>query len=311
MPALLAPLSWGVAVAGRLRRARTVTKHVPIPVICVGNLVAGGAGKTPTAIHIGTWLRERGHVVHYLTRGYGGKLLGPVLVQPERHTFYDIGDEAFLLAQVAPTWVSRDRAAGAVAAVAAGAEILVLDDGHQNPSLHKDLSIVVVDGGYMFGNGRLVPAGPLREPIAIGLERADAVIIVDNIGQKTVSNDVPWFDGIPFRARIVPTGEGNNYLNETVVAFAGIAQPEKLFVTLKALGANLLACHSFGDHHLFRPNEIMQLVEFARGNDARLVTTRKDAIRLPPNARQMVEILDIDLEFELPSALDEIIGPII
>ena len=179
LPAILTPLSWAWAIGGELRRWATPTRRVPIPVICVGNLVAGGAGKTPVALALGRRLLAAGSAVHFLTRGYGGRRRGPIQVDPARHGAVDVGDEALLLARIAPTWVARARAAGAVTAARAGAEVVVMDDGHQHPGLAKDLSVVVVDGDYGIGNGRVIPAGPLREPAALGLARADAVILVE------------------------------------------------------------------------------------------------------------------------------------
>ena len=178
LPRLLAPASLCFAAGGWLRRRLASPQHVEAQVICVGNLVAGGAGKTPVAVAIGERLLARGATVHFLSRGYGGRERGPLRVEPDRHGAADVGDEPLLLARTAPTWIARDRAAGAAAAVTAGAGVIVMDDGFQNHTLRKDLSLLVVDGGYGFGNKRVMPAGPLREPLASGLGRADAVVLI-------------------------------------------------------------------------------------------------------------------------------------
>ncbi|MDA0341241.1 MAG: tetraacyldisaccharide 4'-kinase, partial [Proteobacteria bacterium] len=172
LPRLLDPLGCLFKAGGAVRRLTTPVHVAGIPVICVGNLVVGGAGKTPVALSLASQLAKTGHVVAFLTRGHGGRLSGPVQVDPSVHHAGDVGDEALLLAEVAPTWVSRDRGKGGIAARDAGAEVIIMDDGFQNPGLTKTLSLVVVDGGYGFGNGRVLPAGPLREPAKIGLKRA-------------------------------------------------------------------------------------------------------------------------------------------
>src|SRR5215472_16260127 len=175
---LLSPIGAAYDTAGRLRRAMSRCYRATVPVVCVGNLVAGGAGKTPVAQAIAIWLVERGIPVHVVTRGYGGRLTGPVRVDPTRHDALAVGDEALLLARCAPCWVARDRTAGARAALAAGARVILLDDGFQNPAIATTLSLIVVDAAYRFGNGRVIPAGPLRESLGRGLARADAVVLL-------------------------------------------------------------------------------------------------------------------------------------
>ncbi|MEQ8698387.1 MAG: tetraacyldisaccharide 4'-kinase, partial [Bauldia litoralis] len=202
--ALLLPAGAVYAWATRRRVARAPEYEPPVPVVCIGNLSAGGSGKTPVAMSVAAILRNKGLAAHLLTRGYGGRLSGPVRVDPALHSARDVGDEPLLLARAAPTWVARDRAAGARAAVAAGAEAVVMDDGHQNPALRKDLSLVVIDGGFGFGNRRVVPAGPLREPIAAGLARADAVVM---IGEDETEAGARLGDTPRLNARLAPTEE--------------------------------------------------------------------------------------------------------
>jgi tetraacyldisaccharide 4'-kinase len=274
-------------------------------VICVGNLVAGGAGKTPVALALARRLLARGRAPHFLTRGYGGRLAGPVRVDPAAHTARAVGDEALLLAAMAPAWVAHDRPAGARAAAAAGAQTIVMDDGHQNPSLGKDLAILVIDGGYGFGNRRVIPAGPLREPIGEGLARADAVVVVgvDECGiAREIGGRVPLL-----RARIAPTPGQDELADRDVVAFAGIGRPEKFFATLADLRCRIVAAHAYADHHAYAPDEIMRLADEAGAKRATLVTTAKDAVRLPPEARAMVRVLDVEIEWEDEAAVDALL----
>ncbi len=309
VPALLAPLAWGFDAAGRARRALARPRAAPLPVVCVGNLVVGGAGKTPVALAVGARIARLGHGVHFLTRGHGGRARGPLLVDSARHTAWEVGDEALLLAAAAPTWIARDRPAGAFAAAAAGAEAVVMDDGYQNPSLAKDLSIVVVDGGYGFGNGRVMPAGPLREDVARGLARADAVVLLGAGGgdlAARLGGAVP----VLLRAVLEPTPESRDLAGRPVVAFAGIGRPEKMFATLADLGCQLLGRHRFPDHHRYRPDEIMALVDEARDRGAVLVTTEKDLVRLPEEARPMVEVLRVRLSWAEPERVDRLLAPL-
>lgn len=295
---LLQPASFAYAAAGVLRRALTRPFTAPVPVVCVGNLVAGGAGKTPTAIAVARWYAGRGQAVHFLTRGYGGKLAGPHRVDPQRDTAVDVGDEPLLLAARSPCWVARDRAAGARAACAAGAGMIVMDDGFQNPGLAKTLSLLVVDGGQGFGNGYVIPAGPLREPVNAGLKRAQAVVL---LGDDVLGVRAALGDRLPvLAARIVPGPDAERYKGERVAAFAGIGRPEKFYDTLRGLGARVVATRDFPDHYRYRPEDIMGMVEHAASREAVLITTAKDAVRLPAGALNMVHVLGVDLAFDDP-----------
>ncbi|MCA8926452.1 MAG: tetraacyldisaccharide 4'-kinase [Alphaproteobacteria bacterium] len=291
---LLAPAGWLYAVAGwwRWRRARPV--RAPVPVVCVGNLVAGGAGKTPTVLALADLLRDR--TPHALSRGYGGRLSGVVRVDPARHSAEDVGDEPLLLARHLPAWISRDRPAGARAAAEAGAGLILMDDGFQNPTLAKTVSLLVIDAAQGLGNGRCLPAGPLREPAARGFARADAVVL---IGEGSPA--LP-FAGPVFHAHVRPLAAGASWRGRAVVAFAGIARPEKLFATLRTLGADLRSTQAFADHHRFQDTELQALARVA-GSDAVLVTTEKDHVRLPADWQKRVEPLPVALQFEDPAAL--------
>ncbi|NYZ11365.1 tetraacyldisaccharide 4'-kinase [Azospirillum sp. RWY-5-1] len=308
LAALLAPLGMAYGLGGRLRMGSAMPVQAGVPVVCVGNLVAGGAGKTPVALAVMDGLARRGIAAHFLTRGHGGRERGPLRVDPGRHDHAAVGDEALLLARRAPCWLARDRAAGAAAAVADGAEGIVMDDGFQNPGLAKDLSLVVVDGGAGFGNGRLIPAGPLREPVARGLARADALVILGH-DETRVSDSA---GALPIlRARLEPAPEAQDLRGRTVLAFAGIGRPAKFFETLRRLGAVVAAAIPFPDHHPYAPEEAMRLLELAQAAGAIPVTTEKDAVRLPAEVRDQVQVVRVSVSWENPSLLDGLLARIL
>ncbi len=292
---MLAPLSRLYTLGGRFRRARASAWKAPVPVICVGNLTVGGTGKTPTAIAIARRLLAQGRRPVLVSRGYRGRLAGPVRVDAARHTAGEVGDEPLLLAEAAPTVVAKDRLAGVRAAIEFGAEAIILDDGFQDPRLDHDLALVVVDGGAGFGNGRVLPAGPLREPVADGLARADAVVL---IGDGRIETDRPVF-----RARLMPTEASLRFQGHKVFAFAGIGRPQKLFDTLAEIGADVAATRAFPDHHPYDEDDVARLIEDAARLGAEPVTTRKDWVRLPASARPLVSVLDVDLVFADEDAL--------
>lgn len=294
MSSVLAPLAGLYALGASVKNRLTRPQRAAIPVICVGNLVAGGAGKTPVALALASLLADR--EIAFLSRGYGGSEAGPLRVEAYHHRADEVGDEALLLARVAPTWVARDRAAGARAASESGAELIIMDDGFQNPSLVKDFSLIVVDGATGFGNGRLVPAGPLREPVAAGFARADAVVIIGDDKTGVAGNLHPDFPVLA--ARLVPTPDAEFLAGKRVVAIAGIGQPEKFFTTLQEMGCTLAAHHAFADHHRYSPQEIMQICVEAAALDATPVTTEKDWVRLPTPTRSMVQSVPVTLQWQ-------------
>src|SRR5437763_7751853 len=275
---LLAPAGAVWDLVARLRRAVARPYRAPVPVLCVGNLVAGGSGKTPVALSLARLFTDRGIAVHVVSRGYRGKAAGPVQADPARHDADAVGDEALLLAAVAPCWVAKDRAPGIAAAVKAGAQVILLDDGFQNPSVAKDLSLVVVDAEYGFGNGRVMPAGPLREPVAAGLARADAAVL---IGHPPAPSELGRAYCPVLGAALEP-GTGDRFQNARIVAFAGIGRPEKFFATLRRLGAQLTATQSFPDHHPYRTHQIARLLESAAREIAHLGPTAKAWGQLHP-----------------------------
>lgn len=311
--AVLTPLGWLYDLGGRLRRLRTLPLDPGPPVICVGNLVAGGAGKTPVALALATLLLDRGITPHLLTRGYGGRLKGPVRVAPGRHDADDVGDEPLLLAEAAPTWVARDRAAGALAAAAAGAQAIVLDDGFQNPALGYRLALVVVDGSVGFGNGRMIPAGPLREPVARGLGRASALVMVGcdrtELETELVRRTAVTGHALPlFQARLTPDpGVAASLRGQRLLAFAGIGRPEKFFETCRALDAELVGTAPFPDHHRYRPADVATLLARARALNAVPVTTAKDGVRLPDAIRREVRVLPVTLTWRDPEAMAKLL----
>ncbi len=314
----LAPLGWLYDGAGRLRRWRTMPLDPGPPVICVGNLVAGGAGKTPVALAVAGWLRERAVAVHLLSRGYGGCLTGPVRVALGDHEAVQVGDEPLLLAAAGPTWVARDRAAGAMAARAAGAKALVLDDGFQNPALRYRLALLVVDGTAGFGNGRVIPAGPLREPVWRGLRRASALVILGQDRAGIAAEVAGWTAStglsLPMlQAALVPDPAVVERLRgRRLLAFAGIGRPDKFFETCRALGGVLVETLAFPDHHPYRSDEIAALLDRARAHGAEPVTTAKDAARLPAALRAQIQVVPVTVAWQEPdrfAALLEAVFP--
>ncbi len=308
---LLLPFSAAWDAAGRVRRALTRAYRAPVPVICVGNLVAGGAGKTPVTLALAAWFAARGVAAHVVTRGYGGRLEGPCKVDLRRHHFGEVGDEAQLLAARAPSWIARDRAAGIAAAVAAGAEIILLDDGFQNPTIQKTLSMIVVDAAYGFGNGRVMPAGPLREDLGRGLDRADALIMLTAEGEQR-SASLAKIDGRrPVVRAILAPVAGERFAGQRVLPFAGIGRPAKFFATLRTLGADIVAEHGYPDHYAFNDRDIAALRQTANGLHAQLVTTAKDFVRLPPAARADIEVLEVEVQWPDPDALAGLLGQLV
>lgn len=298
---LLSPLG---ALYGSVtsRRATRAPEHTPaIPVVCIGNAVMGGAGKTPVAGSLAAEPRFAAKNPHILTRGYGGSEAGPLRVDPGIHDAAAVGDEALLLAKAAPTWIARNRVAGAKAIEAAGAGLILMDDGYQNSTLAKSLNLLVIDAAYMFGNGHAFPAGPLREPPDSALSRADAVIALgDDWAAK-------HFAGKPvFRARIVAEN-GTDFRGRAVHAFSGIGRPEKFFRTLAAAGAGIRRRVAFADHHPFTEAELIRMLDEAEADSAIPVTTEKDLVRLPPALRDRVQVLTITLAWDDNAALLDMI----
>lgn len=297
-----ASLAYGFVAGRRMRRGGA---HAEVPVVCIGNFTAGGAGKTPTAIAVAGLMRAMGEAPVFLSRGYGGTRRGPIRVT-DPDTAAEVGDEPLLLAAFAPTIVSRDRPAGAALAARQGATVIVMDDGLQNPSLAKDLSLAVVDGAAGIGNGLPLPAGPLRAPMRVQWRKVDAVLVIGPgpAGERVMAD--ARARGVPaYRGRLVPDPAAATRLKgQRVLAFAGIGRPDKFFETLAECGATVEVARAFPDHHAFTAAEIAGLHEEAKARGLHLVTTEKDAARLAGSPmRSGVLTLPVHLHLDDPGAL--------
>ncbi len=305
--ALLSPLGALYAAATARRIARTTPAPAPAPVICVGNLTLGGTGKTPVTIALMEAARALGLKPAGLSRGWGGALKGPLRVDPGLHGARDVGDEPLLIARAGPAYIDPGRVEGACLAVSEGADLIVMDDGHQNPKLEKTCSIVVVDAAAGWGAGRVFPAGPLREPVAAGLARAHAVVVMApdaayepdyaklGLTELTIPVLKAWLE-----PQCSPPPE-------KLLAFAGIGRPQKFFDALTTAGGELADTASFPDHHAYTRGEIDQLADLASAHGARLITTEKDWVRLPGDVQHSVTAWPVRARFEHPARLDALV----
>ncbi len=289
---MLLPFAFIYKYIGIIRGEFVKPYKANIPVVCIGNIVAGGAGKTPVALFLGKYLKEKSVDIHYLSRGYGAKLSGVIRVDINSHSAIDVGDEPLLLAEIAPTWIAKNRVEGVKAAMASGADIIIMDDGFQNPYLHKDLSLVVVDATVGFGNGKIIPSGPLRETVENGLSRADGVIL---IGDEEMPVELSSFDNNKiYHAGLKPD---KNWVDnsDNYIAFAGIGRPNKFFSSLKSAGLKINQCHSYSDHYNYKKNDLEYLQKEAKKHSSKLITTKKDILRISKELRKNIAVFPIML----------------
>lgn len=300
---LLSPLgriyAWGVE--RRIRKAKPY--EAKIPVICIGNLVMGGVGKTPLAVSVAEYFKMNGKKPVFLTRGYGGGLSN-ILVDPDRHTAAQTGDEALLLARVAPAIVDADRARGAKKAEQIGADVIIMDDGFQNPQLCKTLSFAVFDGRVGTGNGKVFPAGPLREPLEDGLKRANALIVVGK-DVSGVKRQIEQYTSLPLIGMHIEqdVAKISQLSGQKIYAFAGIGYPEKFFDMLKDYGCDVVGKKAFSDHYPYTDNDMTDMLAEAKKQEAVLVTTAKDGVRIPARFLPDVQIVEAYMVWDTPDAM--------
>jgi len=303
---VLSPLAMAYRIAGERRIRNATPEDVGLPVVCIGNLTLGGAGKTPVTEAVRAHYTRRGIRAASLSRGYRGSLDGPHRVDHARHTFSEVGDEPLMLSASGETWVSKNRPAGARAMKAAGVQLVVMDDGHQNPTVKKSLSIIVVDAGNPFGNGHVFPKGPLREPVAAGLARGDAVILM---GDGAAPDAFSSFAGPILRARLAPT---STLPPGRYVAFAGIGRPSRFFDALgRQPGVELAEGAPYPDHHAFTTYDLSFLMKLAADHDAQLVTTDKDHVRLSAEMKAKVARASVKAVFEDEEALASLLDRVL
>ena len=299
---ILYPLSLVFRFGTILRNWVSIKKLSPIPTICIGNIVVGGAGKTPVSMKICKMLTKAGYKPHFISKGYAGTIKESTLVETW-HSPKSVGDESLLLSEIASTWIGINRIQSANLAKKNGADCLILDDGFQNPSIDKDFSIIVVDGEQEFGNKRVLPAGPLRESILRGLSRTNVVVVIGKIN-KTLKMLIP--STIPvFRAKFEIKKDNEIFKGKKVTAFAGIAYPSKFFKTLEAQGAKIIKEVSYPDHYIYNENDLLNLAEIANKTKSILVTTKKDFVRIPKTYRPLINTLDGEIIFEKEDIITE------
>tara|TARA_B100001540_G_scaffold180375_1_gene159077 strand:+ start:1092 stop:2099 length:1008 start_codon:yes stop_codon:yes gene_type:complete len=291
-----------------VRNFISTKKSSPIPIICIGNIVVGGAGKTPVSLKVGKLLIKSGYKPHFISKGYSGLIKESTLVE-SWHSPSSVGDESILLSEIAPTWIGNDRVKSSYLAMQNGADCLIMDDGFQNPSIEKNFSIIVINSEQEFGNKRVMPSGPLRESIKRGLDRTNLVIVIGEITndlRKIIPNQIPIID-----ANFDIKDTNQIFKGKKITAFAGIAYPEKFFNSLRDQGGKLVKEISYSDHHIYTENDILSLAESANKTKSILVTTRKDFVRIPKTYRSLINTLDGEIVFENEELLTEIITNVI
>ncbi|WP_222547708.1 tetraacyldisaccharide 4'-kinase [Asaia lannensis] len=302
---ILSPVSWALTGLGSIRAMRASPYKASVPVLCCGNLSVGGTGKTILVRDLANRLKLRGEAPHILSRGYGGRLAGPIRVAPVHHTARDVGDEPFMLAQDFPVWIGADRGETARLATESGATCLIMDDGLQNLSLGQTCRVVTIDGAVGLGNGLTLPAGPLREPAAKGLGRVDAAIVIGR-NATDLSHTLPA--GLArYDANLIPSAAIRRLQGKQVIAFAGIGRPAKFFDMLTEAGIPPMRSIAFDDHHDYSERDCRRLSVLARQPGAVLVTTRKDWVKLPDWLREDVTVIDVELLWAEPDAPERLL----
>tara|TARA_B100001123_G_C15146565_1_gene961769 strand:+ start:13 stop:1005 length:993 start_codon:yes stop_codon:yes gene_type:complete len=304
----LFPLSLLFRLGTKLRSLFSKEKQSELPIICIGNIVVGGAGKTPVSLKIGQMLIEAGYSPHFVSKGYAGLEKNNTLIE-SWHSPKRVGDESILLAEVAPTWVGVDRNRSFNLAKDKGADCIVMDDGFQNPTIKKDFSIIVINGEQEFGNKRVIPSGPLRESINRGLTRTNLIIVIGKISNE-IKEKIPSHIPIIYSSFTI-NNENKTFKGQKILAFAGIAYPEKFFNSLRDQGAKLVKEIIYPDHHIYDENDLLNLAEIANKTQSILVTTKKDFVRIPKSYRSLVNTLEGKIEFEDENLLLEILSNVV
>lgn len=308
---VLVPLSWLIYLGSRLRQFFSFTQTVDCPVICVGNFTVGGAGKTPTTLYIANYLASKGAKPAIVSRGYRGRLRGPIKVDPHIHTFQEVGDEPLMMAKNHDVYIAKKRSSGAKLAIQNGATVIIMDDGLQHPHLYQDLKLSVVDAKKGFGNGYLLPAGPLREPLSYGLGRIDGLITIRSYEEAPykLTLDHPQMTAYV----TINKTDGATLKDKSLVAFAGLAHPDKFFEMLTSEAFTVKATKAFPDHYQFTKEDEQDLKDLAERNNAQLVTTEKDYVRLSTEIQKITIPVRITLEFDdtntLKRVLDRVYSP--
>ena len=305
---VLYPLSLIFRLGTKIRIITSKTKKATLPIICIGNIVVGGAGKTPVSLKIGKILIKAGYKPHFISKGYAGIIKSSTLVE-NWHSPQSVGDESILLAEIAPTWIGQDRNESATLAASSGSDCLIMDDGFQNPTIHKDYSITVINASQEFGNRKVMPSGPLRESIKRGFSRTNLFII---IGETTefLQKNIP--DHIPtIKAKFAINKNNKIFKGQKITAFAGIAYPEKFFNSLTEQGAIIVKEVTYPDHHIYDENDLLSLAEIANKTKSILVSTQKDFVRIPKSYRSLVNTLEGEIIFDNEDLIKEILSNVI
>jgi len=304
----LYPLSLLFRLGTKIRNIINHTNKSPLPIICIGNIVIGGAGKTPVALKIGKILIEAGYKPHFISKGYAGIIKTNTLVK-SWHSPKSVGDESLLLSEIAPTWIGINRNNSIKLANDKGSDCIIMDDGFQNPTIHKDFSIIVINASQEFGNKRVIPSGPLRESIKRGMSRTNLVIVIGdktNDLEKLIPSNIPIISG-----QFNINNESKIFKGQKITAFAGIAYPEKFFNSLRDQGAKIVKEITFPDHHIFDENDLLNLAEIANKTQSILVSTQKDFVRIPKSYRSLINTLDGEIVFQNQNLIKEILSNVI